>query len=312
MYSLTYRKLLEKSMAPEAVERSVLYLAEHLGKFLKKREHVLICFLEHEEGNLSWLMEQAVLRCGAVPVVWGPDRRWKSLLRLAFSTRASTIIGPPRVVLGLTKLKKANATPLFLRKVIIAGYPVFDWMVEGIKKGFDCEVGGCYGIGMTGVVAGFACGHSWGVHIRDTEYGIDIVDERGALLPAGENGEIVIYPKDQPQLRYGTGEMGRLELSPCKCGCSAARLIDIHPGKTEDPKLVELGQALNSWTSILDCRLERGPYGMEMELVTFPGEKLPKLPTVAKQVVRPWDPDTDEPFQYMPNLKNPGIYEESN
>lgn len=311
MYSRTYQELLERSTSPEALERSIEYLAEHLGKFLKKRERVLICFLEHEKGNLSWLMEQAVLRCEAVPVIWGEDRRWKTLLRLAFSSRASTIIGPPLVLLGLTKLKKANATPLFVRKVITAGYPCFDWMIEGIKKGFDCEAGGCFGVGTTGIVAGFACGHSWGVHIRESEYGIDIVDEEGNPVPVGELGEIIIYPKEQPQLRYPMGETGRLVKQPCKCGSTSARLMDIAPGKTADSDLVNLGQMLNSWTSILDCRLDRGEYGLEMELVIFPGEKLPKLPTAAKQVLRPWNPEEDEPFWYVPELKNPGIYEEN-
>ena len=64
-----------------------------------------------------------------------------------------------------------------------------------------------------------------------------------------------------------------------------------------------LGQQLQSWTSILDCRLNKGEYGLEIEIVTFPGEKLPKLPSAAKLVVRPWDSDTDEPFWYVPTLR---------
>ncbi len=311
MYSRIYQQLLERSTTPEALERSISFLAEHLGKFLKKKEVVLICFLQHEKGNLSWLMEQAVLRCDASPIVWGPDRRWKTLLRLAFASKATTIIGAPLILLGLMKLKKANATPLFIRKVIAAGYPSTDWMIDGIAKGFDCQVGGCYSIGMSGMVAGFACGHSWGVHIREAEYGIDIVDENGNVLPIGETGEILIYPKAQPQLRYPTGERGKLQSARCECGSPAMRLMDMTPGKTEDPDLIKLGESLQIWTSILDCRIVRGDYGLEMELVTFPGEKLPKLPTVAKQIIRPWNPDEDEPFCYLPELKNPGIYENS-
>lgn len=311
MNSTMLEKLLEKSTTPEALESSIAYLAEHLGKFLKKRERVLICFREHKKGDLSWLMEQAVLRCEGIPVLWGPDKRWKSLLRLAFDTKVSTIIGPPMVLLGLTKLKKANATPLYIRKVIVAGYPSCDWMIEGIRKGFDCQVGGCFGVGRTGIVAGFACGRSWGVHIRDAVYGIDIIDPQGNSLPAGKQGEIVIYPKADPDLRYATGEYGCLEHALCKCGSSTPRLMDIYFGNTTDPILLELGDMLNSWTSVLDCRMERTPCGLELELVVFPGEKLPKLPNVAKQVVRPWDPERDEPFWYVPKLKKPEIYAES-
>lgn len=298
-----YWRIAEKSMEADAQERSIEYLTEHLSRFLRKGERVLICFLEHKEGDLSWLMEHAVLRSGAIPVVWGPDRRWKTLLRLAFSNKVSAIIGTPLVVLGLTKLKKANGTPLYVRKVITAGYPCPDWMIEGIVKGLDCEMGGCFSLGESGAVAGFACGHSWGVHIREAEYGVDIVDAEGNPLPEGELGEIVLYPKACPELRYPMGENARLRYTPCRCGSKAPRLLDMRPGRTEDPDLMVLGQQLQSWTSVLDCRLNKGEYGLEIEIVTFPGEKLPKLPSAAKLVVRPWDPDTDEPFWYVPTLR---------
>ncbi len=298
-----YWGIAEISKQPDAQERSIQYLAEHLGKFLKPRERVLICFLEHEEGGLGWLMEQAALRCDAVPVIWGPDHRWQTLLRQAFYSKASAIIGPPLIVLGLAKLVKHNATPLSVRKVITAGYPCMGWMIDGIRKGLDCTVGGCFAMGESGAVAGFACGRSWGVHLREEEYGVDIVDEQGNLLPDGESGEMVIYPKADPTLRYPLGENARKETAVCKCGSSSPRLMDFAPGKTEDPDLIRLGEYLQSWTSVLDCRIEKGPYGLEIEIVCFQGEKLPKLPTAAKLVIRPWDPKHEEPFWYVPTLK---------
>lgn len=295
-----YRKIVERSKEAQAQERSIDYLAEHLGRFLKKGERVLICFQDHEEGNLGRLMEQAVIRCEAMPVVWGPDRRWKTLLRLAFSQKVSAIIGAPLVVLGLTKLARQSATPLSIRKVITAVYPCMQWMIDGIVKGFDCEMGGCFTLWYSGVVAGFACGHSWGVHLRVDEYGVDIVDEDGNVLPDGELGEMVIYPREAPELRYAMGDFARFAKEDCPCGSDTPRLLDMQYGKLFDPELSELGQMLHSWTSILDCRIAKSEYGLELELVTFPGEKLPKLPSAAKLVIRPWDPETDEPFPYDP------------
>lgn len=299
----TYWKIVEKSMESDAVERSIQYLSEHLSQFLREGERVLICFLEHKEGSLGWLMEQAVQRCHGVSVIWGPDHRWQTLLRQAFYSRASAIIGPPLIILGLTKLKKHNGIPLPVRKVITAGYPCLDWMIDGIARGLDCEAGGCFSLGESGAVAGFACGHSWGIHLRESEYGVDIVDENGNLLPEGEMGEIVLYPRSDPGLRYPTGEQARMTTERCRCGSLAPRLLDLFPGKSEDPDLVELGQQLQSWTSILDCRLNKGESGLEIEIVCFPGEKLPKLPTAAKLVVRPWNPKNDEPFGYVTTMK---------
>lgn len=306
-----YDEIVELGQNPQALERSIAYVADHLGKFLKRKERVLICFLEHREGNLSWIMEQAVLRCGAVPVMWGDDHRWKTLLRLAFSTRASTIVGPPLVILGLTKLKKANGTPLFIRNAITAEYPCLDWMIDGIIRGFDCRTWGCFSLETSGVVAGFSCGQSRGVHLRDEEYAIEIIGPEGGVLPAGEEGEMLLIPKADPELRLNMGETARLETALCRCGCTAPRLMNMTPGKTVDPDLETLGQYLQSWTSVLDCRLEKGEYGLEIEIIMFSGEKLPKLPSAAKLIIRPWDPEHDEPFRHVPALKNPENSEES-
>ena len=299
-----YWQIAEMGMEARMQERTIEYLVEHLSRFLRKRERVLICFLEHKQGNLSWLMEQAVLRCEAVPVIWGPDHRWKTLLQQAFFSKATAIIGPPLIILGLSKLKRRSGTPLYIRRAITAGYPCLDWMIDGIVKGLDCEMGGCFTMGESGVVAGFACGRSWGVHLREEDYGVEIVDSEGTLLPDGELGEMVLFPRSAPQIRYPMGENARLITQQCKCGSKAPRLIDMCPGRTEDPDLAKLGQDLQSWTSVLDCRLNKGESGLEIEVICFPGEKLPKLPMAAKRIVRAWNPKNDEPFWYVPTLKN--------
>lgn len=297
-----YREMLALSREAQQQERTVAYLAEHLGQLLKKREKVFICFFDHQEGGLGWLMEQAVLRCDGVPVIWGPDHLWKTLLQQAFYSRASTIIAPPLIVLGLAKLKKYNGIPLYIRRAITAGYPCLDWMIDGIVSGLDCTTGGCFGVGQTGILAGFSCTKSRGVHLREDAYGVDIVDGSGTPVPDGELGEMVLWPKDRPELRLPLGQNARLVTEPCPCGCTAPRLMDLCPGRTEDPALAELGQYLQSWTSVLDCRLNRGEYGLELEMIVFAGEQLPVLPSAAKQVIRPWDPKLDEPFWYIPVL----------
>lgn len=304
MKRAAYRKIVELGMNPQARARTVDYLAEHLGHFLKKQERVLICFPESGENTLSGVMADAVRQCGGIPVVWESDHRWKTLLQQAFFSKVTAIIGPPLILLGLSKLKRQSRTPLYIRRVITAGYPCLDWMIEGLVKGFDCEVGGCFTLGESGVVAGFACGHSWGVHLREEEYGVDIVDHEGHSLPAGEIGEIVLYPRENPELRYSLGENARLEIRTCKCKSSAPRLLEMSYGSAVDKDLAELGQYLQSWTSVLDCRLHKSESGLEMEIICFAGEKLPKLPTAAKLVVRPWNPKSDTPFPYAPAMEN--------
>lgn len=305
------RRIFEQIVAmahePEMLESTLQYLTRHLGSFLRRGERVLICFREHEKGNLSWLMEQAVLRCGAVPVVWQPDHKWKTLLRQAFLNKASVIIGEPLFILGLTKLMKNCATPLYIRRVITAGYPCPQWMIDGIVNGFDCVVGGCFTLGITGVVAGFACGRSWGVHIREEAYGVDIRNEDGTPAAPGQVGEMVLYPKAAPELRLPMSEYARREDQICSCGCAAPRLVELSPGNKFEPEILALGQELQSWTSILDCHVARGECGLEIDIVAFPGEKLPKLPSAARLNIRYLDLETQTPFWYDPSLTNPAL-----
>lgn len=306
MSKLAYDSMIAMAKEPQMQERTLQYLTQHLGSFLRRGERVLICFREHEKGNLSWLMEQAVLHCGAVPVVWR-DLKWKSLLRQAFLNRASVVIGEPLFVLGLTKLMKNCATPLYIRRVITAGYPCLPWMIDGIIKGFDCVVGGCFTLGISGVVAGFACGRSWGVHIRDEEYGVDIQDEAGNPAAPGTVGEMVLYPKRDPSLRLPTSEFARREDRVCRCGCAAPRLMDFEPEIRREPDLLALGEEIQRWTSVLDCRIVRGDCGLEIDIVAFPGEKLPKLPSAARLNIHYLDLEEDGPFWYDPSLMNPAV-----
>ena len=73
-------------------------------------------------------------------------------------------------------------------------------------------------------------------------------------------------------------------------------MMDILPGPGPEDPLLRAGQEIMLWTSVLDCRIQKGESGLEIEIVVFPGEKLPMLPSCAKLSVRPWDPETDVPF----------------
>lgn len=284
----------------EGLENTVNYLAHSLGRFVRAQDMILICFPRGAAGSIGSLFEQAALKLSAIPLFWAPDHKWKTLLRQGFYSRASVIIGPPLVILGLSKLAKATGTPLYFRHAVTAGYPCMDWMIEGIVRGLDCQTWGCFGPGTGAVVSGFSCGQSFGVHVRADDYDFQILNESGEPVPEGERGVISVAHRQLPQRRYCLQDHGRLDPSPCVCGLQAPRLVDIHPADRFQDDVLTLYQQFHSWTSILDCRIIKGEYGLELELVVFPGEKLPKFPTCAKLVVRPWEPERDIPMDLHP------------
>lgn len=277
------------------MERTVAYLTDKMGQFLRRGDPVLICFRDDGPASLGRLFYEAAKRLKAKPVLLGTDRRWKTLLRQAFNCRAGTIIAPPLVILGLTKLARATATPMYIRNVVTAGYPCTDWMIEGIRGGLDCKSWGCFDVLHEAVVGGFSCRAGWGVHVNSEEFDVEIRNERNASVPDGELGEVVLRSRRDGTWVH-TCDRGRLSAAACKCGSTDPLLMDLALGPHLDPELIALSNSINRWTSVLDCRVGRGEAGLEIEIVAFPGEKLPKLPTCAKLIVRPWDPETDEPF----------------
>lgn len=295
MNKLAFRELTELESQPEALEQTVQYLANHLGRFLKRRDKVLICFPE-EPGTLGALMKEAVLRCHAVPRFLGEDQRWMTLLKTAFVNKSDAIIGLPLTMLGLAKVAKYMGTPLYARNILVTGYPIPEWMIQGIERSLDCQVWGCFAPGISNVIAGFSCGKGRGIHLRSNHYAVKLVDEQDVVVPNGVMGRIMLSSWNRPDICFETGDRGRMATHPCPCGCAEPRVVDLETDVYIDPRLHEVGESLNRWSSILDVRVSDCGYGPELEMVVFPGEKLPKLPNCAKLEMRPWNPETDTPF----------------
>ena len=289
-----YQSILKLETTPEALEATICYLAEKMKPFLQTLEPVLICFPDEGRASLGGLFKEAVLRCKAMPVFWGPDYRWKELLRIAFDTHANTVIGHPLVVLGLMKLARATATPLYVYDVIVCGDPFSRWMVDDLKRGLDCRVWGCYAVCSGPVIAGFSCLQEAGIHIREDVFVPQVVAE-----PNGEVSKwnrFLFASAKNPDILYDPEQVMRIRYQPCSCGCDEPRVVETKSIRQDVLSKNNLDELLLTWSSILDYRVEYGESGIALDLVVFPGEPLPKLPSFAKLVIRPWNPSEDIPF----------------
>lgn len=301
MNDIAYYKLTAMASAPDALDKAAEYLASQMGQFLKKRDKVLILFPD-TPATVGALLKEAVIRCGAIPQFLEEDHRWLTILKTAFITRSDCIVGPPLTILGLAKVAKHRGTPLFARNILVAGYPIKQWMVDGIERGLDCKAWGCYDPGFSSMIAGFTCSQCC-LHLRDDSYAVRVLDDADREVPEGQAGRVILSPAGDPDLLFDTGDVARWETAPCKCGSNAPRLMDIDTNNGMDSSLSKLGESLHYWGSILDCKLSNTGCGLELELVVFPGEKLPKFPDCAKLVVRAWNPESDEPFPHAYVLK---------
>lgn len=289
-------RLLQLETTPAALDKSRAYLREHLCAFLQPNEKILICFPNLGEDSVGGLMGSVVRELGAEPVFWGPDFRWKTLLRLAFDSHAITVFGPPLVVFGLMKLAKATQTPLKIHNALIGGYPFTSWIIEGIKRGLDCRIWGCYLIDDGPVVAGITCEKEAGIHIRDELFEAKISDGDGRKMFDAQRGHLTLQYRPMDDVVFDAEETAKIWHQPCSCGCDDPRIVDTVYVGGEDTVKMLLEDRFLDWSSVLDYQVTREEDGDHLELVVFPGRVLPKINANVTVSARYWDPNADEPF----------------
>lgn len=296
MQNDSYARLYEIETSPEAIAATRQFLSERLRAFMYKEEPVLICFPDQGPESFGGIVGDAVRQCGGVPVFWGPDYRWKTLLRQAFNTHAHTVVAHPLVILGLMKVARITSTPLYIHNVVLGGYPYARWMLDGVKKGLDCRIWGCYSVRSGPAVIGFTCDQEAGIHVRDDRFEAVVVDAEGEVLPDPNRGRLFFISRDDPNLVYDPEETSVLHHQPCSCGCDAPRIVETVYVGADNPAKTLLEERFLAWSSILDYRANETESGLDLELVVFPGQPLPQIPSCAKLTIRNWDPDTDVPF----------------
>ncbi len=71
------------------------------------------------------------------------------------------------------------------------------------------------------------CRESAGGHAHPELMLVEIIDDYGRVLPDGTPGEVVVTPlgvEGFPLVRFRTGDIARLDSSPCRCGWNTKRL----------------------------------------------------------------------------------------
>ena len=80
------------------------------------------------------------------------------------------------------------------------------------------------------------------MHINEDNFIPEIIDpETGEVLPAGSTGELVVTPlfkEALPLLRYRTGDITRLDYSPCACGRTHVRMEKVQ-GRSDDMMIIK-------------------------------------------------------------------------
>ncbi|MDR0248611.1 MAG: AMP-binding protein [Oscillospiraceae bacterium] len=149
---------------------------------------------------------------------------------------------------------------LSVRKIIVAGE--MGGSIGATRKAitdiWGAELYDFYGLSdIFGACAGH-CEHHDGLHIAEDHIYVETVGlDSGEPLPPGERGELVfttLRKRARPIIRFRTGDIGRIDVSPCECGRTLGRIyVD---GRKDDMFIVS---AVNVYPSDIEYVIRAMP-----------------------------------------------------
>jgi len=178
-----------------------------------------------------------------IPISGGNTRRQAMLLR---DFGATVITCTPSYALHLYDAAKEmgiDIKELPLRIGIFGAEPWTDAMRTDVENKLGITAIDIYGLSeIMGPGVAIECARvKNGLHIQEDHFLTEIIDpETGEALPPGEQGELVfttLTKEGIPLLRYRTRDLSRLNVTPCRCGRTTARM-DRVTGRSDDMLII--------------------------------------------------------------------------
>jgi len=187
----------------------------------------------------------------------------ESHLEMMQRLKPTAIVGVPTFLLKLGRfIESLDIDPrsLGVSKLVCIGEPVRDRNLSFLKLGESLEAvwgGKIYSTyASSETITSFCeCTAQRGGHLHPDLAVVEIVDEQGKVLPAGEAGEVVVTPlqiEGMPLLRFRTGDVSFLAGEPCSCGRFSPRLGPILGRKKQMIKFRGTTLYPNSLYAVLD------------------------------------------------------------
>jgi phenylacetate-CoA ligase len=201
-----------------------------------------------------------LLGASVIPTGPGGTARQLQIMRDYRTTVLVSTPGYARIIADQLGKSGLDAKNLFLKVGLFAGEPWTEADRNDIESRLFLTALDNYALSeaMGPGVAG-ECEHRAGMHVNEDHFLAEIIDPAtGMVLPPGEMGELVlttISREATPLVRFRTGDLTRLDLAPCQCGRTLARLARI-AGRTDNVVVVKginifperVGQILAAFT----------------------------------------------------------------
>ena len=227
-----------------------------------------------------------IQRLGATTIRTGPGSpqlQWESIERF----KPTTLVTVPSFLLKMIEYAEANGIVLnksSIKNAVCIGESIrtLDFadnaLAEKIKEKWTIPLYSTYASSEM-QTAFTECGQGQGGHHHPELIIVEIVDDAGSPLPAGEYGEVTITTlgiEGMPLLRYRTGDICAYYDEPCACGRSTMRLSPVKGRKNQMIKYKgttlyppAIAEALSTVTEIQDYIIEVSKNDIETDEVVI-------------------------------------------
>jgi len=164
--------------------------------------------------------------------------------------RTTTLVSTPTVALGLSRVMaemNVDANSLVLKYGILGSEPWSEETRDDLETRLYITATDTYGLTeIFGPGVAWECPEKQGLHIAEDHFIAEIIDpDTLETLPPGSEGELVlttIAKEAFPLIRFRTGDLTRLDYSPCACGRTHCRIARIF--KRSDEVIVVKGTSI--------------------------------------------------------------------
>ena len=190
-----------------------------------------------------------LLRTKLLPAFEMAEPKLNSFLEEIRAKRPKMLFGYPTALDHIARHAQARGLrmdDLGIRVAFVTSECLYDEQRRQISKTFGCQVANGYGGRDSGFIA-HEC-PAGGMHITAEDIIVEIVDQQGNTVPAGEAGAVIVThlaTSDFPFIRYRTGDIGVLDTKPCSCGRGLPLIREIQ-GRSTDFLVTQDGTAMHS------------------------------------------------------------------
>ena len=194
-------------------------------------------------GGLGFHYGAQKLGAKIVPASGGMTQRQIKLMK---DLKATLLACTPSFAVYLAETMAQDGVDprrdLKLRLGMFGAEPWSNQIRDRVEREMGIQAFDVYGLTeLCGPGVSIECPEHDGLHVWEDNFIVETIDpDTGEVLEPGQEGELVfttLTKKGMPMLRYRTRDISKVNIEPCKCGRTHARMMRIH-GRSDDMLII--------------------------------------------------------------------------